>query len=364
LLAKIATSEQANSELLVPEFTKGLTFLEQLTVFVSEGRCSNASVPYLYHVGETGLVTFGKGACKMWSCPECALKNVKRWIARIIDGINKIGGDWYFATVTAHKWWRGEKSLINLRTNWHKLRKRMVRRAKKMGIDLAYVRVWEHHEDGSYHMHIINNCGVNTRWLKDNASDCGMGFMAHSDEMVNAGQAAGYVAKYMLKQSKEDTLHSFPKGARRIEASHNWVAWHGKKNEDWHYAGNFEIASSKSAMMKSHGKKVNDLALRNEKKKGNKKHHEYTKHRNEGDENGYPHSGKLVKNAEIREERNGRKYRLRPEETRSGSAPKSNNSNIDPDTTKTSNGTQRILDHERPKTKDNLRQSCNLESNP
>lgn len=267
MLAEIASQTIEKIDAFCPDQREGLTFLEQLTVFAFEGRCSNGSVPYLYHVGERGLITFARGACKMWSCPECALKNVKRWIARIIDGINKLGGDWYFATVTAHKWWRCEKSLINLRSNWHKLRKRMVRMAKKMGIELHYVRVWEHHEDGSYHMHIINNVGLNTKWLKDNASECGMGFMAHSDEIVNAGQAAGYVAKYMLKQSKEDTLHSFPKGARRIEASHNWVAWHDKKNEDWHYSGSFEQSVGKARWMKHCGKKVNDLALRNESRK-------------------------------------------------------------------------------------------------
>ncbi len=203
----------------------------------------------------------------MWACPECALKNVKRWIARIIDGINSLGGDWYFLTVTAHKWWRGEKSLINLRANWHKLRKRLARLAKKLGVKLEYVRVWEHHKDGSYHLHLIANVPATTKWLKDNSAKCGMGFMAHRDELVNAGQAAGYVAKYMLKQSSDDTLHDFPKGARRIEVSSGWVKWYEKESEDWYYAGDLAQASAKAFFMKAHGKNVHDLVLRNERKR-------------------------------------------------------------------------------------------------
>lgn len=286
-MATIATLENEYAVAFSPDHREGLTFLEQLTVFASEGRCSNAFSTFLFHVGETGLITFGQASCKQWKCPECALKNTKRWIARIIDGINKLGGDWYFATVTAHKWWRGEKSLINLRANWHKLRKRMAREAKKTGVEMAYVRVWEHHKDGSYHMHIINNVGVNTKWLKDNAAECGMGFMAHQDGIVNAGQAAGYVAKYMLKQSKDDTLHSFPKGARRIEVSANWVKWHDKKQEGWYYAGDFEQAQGKARAMKNHGKKVNDLALRNEKKRRKEKFDDKRTDKNGSGKNGH-----------------------------------------------------------------------------
>ncbi len=267
-----AKIENTEKKVFVPELERGLTFLEQLTVFASEGRCSNSFVPYLFNVAPSGLITFARGACKQWSCPECAYRNTRRWIARIIDGINTVGGEWHFATVTAHKWWRKEKSLINLRTNWHKLRKRMVRLAKKQGVELHYARVWEHHKDGSYHMHIISNAQLNTRWLRANAAKCGMGFMAHSDEMVNAGQVAGYVAKYMLKQSQDNTLHSFPRGARRIEVSHNWVAWNAKKQENWFYAGDFELARGKATMMKQQGKSVNDLALRNEVKNRQEKH--------------------------------------------------------------------------------------------
>lgn len=267
ILEVIAIPEQLHKDAFSPEGTKGLTLLEQLTVLALEGRCSNLKVPYLFNVSQGEKITFVRGSCKLWSCPECSMKNAKQWIAKIIHGINEVGGDWYFATVTAHRWHRGEKSLTNLRTNWQKLRQRMARKAKKSGLEMYYARIWEHHKDASYHMHIINNVAVNTRWLKDNASACGMGFMAHSDEIVNAGQAAGYVAKYMLKQGKADTLRTFPRGARRIECSHNWPKWEKDKQEGWYYSGDLETSVAKAENFRKHGKTVLDLVLRNDKKK-------------------------------------------------------------------------------------------------
>jgi len=242
----------------------GLTFIEQLTAV--QVNCESDGVPFMYRMDEeTKQIEFGKGRCGLWSCPECALHNAKMWIARVIDGVNRLpSDDWYFATITAHKWHRGEKSLINLRDNWHKLRKRIARLVDP----LFYVRVWEHHKDSSYHMHLITNAAVTTRWLKDNAAGCGLGYQAKIDKTINAGQAAGYIAKYMLKQSNDLTLHTYPKGARRIEASRNWVDWH-EAISDWRYAGTFEDAKGIATYRKQNGWIVHDLVIRNEEKRRN-----------------------------------------------------------------------------------------------
>jgi hypothetical protein len=257
-------TERARKRVKSDDEIGGLTFIEQLTAL--QVNCEAVGVPFMYRLDEeTRQIEFGKGRCGMWTCEQCAIHNAKKWIARIIDGVNKLpSDDWYFATVTAHKWHRGEKSLVNLRANWHKLRKRMARLIKP----LFYVRVWEHHKDGSYHLHIITNACVTTRWLKDNAVACGMGYQAKIDKTINAGQAAGYVAKYMLKQSENMTLHTYPPKAHRIETSNNWVAWH-KKESDWRYAGNFESAKGIAEYRKASGWLVHDLAIRNEEKRRN-----------------------------------------------------------------------------------------------
>lgn len=263
----IATPRQSESPLLLVPKNEGLTFLEQLTAHF--GQCSAVGVPFLMRSDyQKRSVTFARARCGSWSCPECAMNNTRKWIARTIDGINKLEAkEWHFATVTANGSWRGYASLVNLRKNWHKLRKRMARMAKKQGEALFYVRVWEHHKDGSYHLHIITNVAITTRWLKDNAHSCGLGYQAKIDKSVNAGQAAGYMAKYMLKQSENLNLYKFPKGARRIEASRNWVAWKKRNKDKWQHVGDVHAAKGVATMRKMSGWKIESLAIRNELKR-------------------------------------------------------------------------------------------------
>lgn len=244
----------------------GLTFIEQLTA-LSELDCEAYETPFFFRLDETEQkIEFAKGSCKMWSCKACGARNAKRWIARVIDGCNKLPAKaWYFGTITANRYWRGsQRSLENLRANWHKLRKRMKRLTEKSGENLYYVRVWEAHKDGSFHMHIITNAPISTRWLKDNAAQCGLGYQAKIDEAVNAGQVAGYISKYMLKAMPNST--HYPKGARRIEVSENWVDWYEKESE-WKVVFTFDAAKHLSENYKKHGWNVFDLAIRNEEKR-------------------------------------------------------------------------------------------------
>lgn len=245
----------------------GLTFLEQLTA-LARVDCDALNVPFFYRLDETSQkVEYRKGGCGMWSCESCGARNAKRWIARVIDGCNSLKADnWHFATITAHKKWRGSRSsLKNLRANWHKLRKRMARMAKKQGEELYYARVWEAHKDGSFHLHLITNVPLTTRWLKDNAAECGLGYQAKFDEVVNAGQAAGYVSKYMLKAMPNAT--HYPKGTRRIEVSRNWVEWKPNKSDEWFFIQSFDEARFHAERYKNLRWTVFDKILKLEKKR-------------------------------------------------------------------------------------------------
>lgn len=253
----------------------GLTFIEQLTE-LSELDCEAYEVPFFFRMDETEQkIEFRKGSCKMWSCKACGARNAKRWIARVIDGCNKLEAEhWYFATITAHRHWRGSvRSLENLRNNWQKLKQRLERLTAKQGEKHFYVRVWEAHKDGSFHMHVITNAQVDTRWLKDNAAQCGLGYQAKIDEAVNAGQVAGYISKYMLKAMPNAT--HYPKGARRIEVSQSWVKWH-EKDTDWRVVYSFEQAKGMSKNYKNHGWSVFDLAIKNENKRRKEMNNEQT----------------------------------------------------------------------------------------
>lgn len=207
-------------DVLCPERSEGLTFIEQLTAR-SVVSCPNKKAPLLLgrHKRHKNAM-FIRAACGQWSCPTCSARNARKWIARLLEGMNhpSTGAMWYFVTITAHEKWRGDvASLKNLRANWQKLRKRMARAIDK---PLYYAMVYEPHEDGSFHLHVLTNAPLEEHWYKDNARYSGMGYQADCSPMKNPGKVAGYVAKYMLKSA--ENADRYTKGMRRINVSQNW----------------------------------------------------------------------------------------------------------------------------------------------
>lgn len=200
--------------------TTGLTFIEQLAA-KSHKRCPNPKAPIMRAVNEKLKIThYSKAACGMWSCPVCSAKNSQRWIAQILTGVNQhIFYNWVFVTVTAHEKTRGKSSLWNLRQGWPKLLRRYKRAVKYTPM---YTMVYEPHADekNSLHMHMIISQPVGKKWWKDNARQCGLGYQDDERVIDNAGKAAGYAAKYLLKASEH--ADRYPKNMRRINCSRNW----------------------------------------------------------------------------------------------------------------------------------------------
>lgn len=197
---------------------KSLTFIEQLHAIASQP-CITENRPYLVGVTEAEKIAIlTRPPCKMWKCKPCAARNARRWLARIINHINLYpDANWRFFTLTAHEKWRGrEASTKNLRQGWKKLYNRLKRRWGSM----FYLKVWESHADGSFHLHGFINIRIKKSFLKKHARSCGMGYQVDIQGVRNAGQAAGYVAKYFLKS---EVIGEYPKGLRRIEASQNWT---------------------------------------------------------------------------------------------------------------------------------------------
>lgn len=195
-----------------------LTFIEQLHV-VSQNSCTKESRPYLTGVSEKeNVAILTRPSCKMWNCPACAARNAKRWIARVINHINRTGflHGWRFMTITAHERWRGVSSVKNLRSGWKKLYNRIRR---LYGVS-DYVKVWEQHEDGSFHLHVLMDAPILKKWLKKNARSCGMGYQVDVQDVDNAGKVAGYISKYMVKSGLG---LEYPRGLRRIEVSRTWL---------------------------------------------------------------------------------------------------------------------------------------------
>lgn len=231
-----------------PDVGGGLSLLEQLAER-SVARCKNPKAPILFGYSKTNKKALvHRASCKQWNCEVCAARNARRAIALCINHINTVGGQWYFMTITAHEHWRGsERSIENLRNNWHKLRKRM--RAIHGG-HFDYFRVFELHEDNSWHMHLITNASLpftsrenkhgkvkhRSKWLKDNARASGLGFMTDYQPLDNAGFAAHYVAKYMTKST--ETGENWLKGMRRYQTSQDWTQLpdlHEETEFEWQY---------------------------------------------------------------------------------------------------------------------------------
>lgn len=206
----------------------GLTFIEQLHA-TAEQLCSNQSVPWITGINHLSREVFLlRGSCGMWSCPQCGARNGRRWLARILEHMNRNKRrNWYFVTLTAHEKWRGPSaSRRNLQTGWKRLYNRIRR---KYGL-VEYVKVWEAHDDGSWHIHAIWNRKIGKRWLKDNARACGMGYQVHCVQAKNPGQVAGYCAKYLLKSL--DQAPVYERGMRRIEVSRSWTKLEENTDDD------------------------------------------------------------------------------------------------------------------------------------
>jgi len=201
----------------------GLNHIEQLQI-VALKNCTKTNNIHLTGINQNehkALLT--KTNCKMWNCPACAARNARKWIARIINGVNQLGGDWYFFTITSSGSYRGISSVKAIRKGWKLLYNRILALYGKDASILYYCKVWEQHKDGSFHLHLLANFRVTKRWLKDNCFSCGLGHQAHIRAIQNTRQICGYVAKYTLKNAAVTRGGIIiPKGLRRIETSHKW----------------------------------------------------------------------------------------------------------------------------------------------
>lgn len=147
-------------------------------------------------------------------------------------------------TITANKGAHkhsAEMTIRNLQQVWKRLYDRMRRHYGKR---LEYVRIFERHLSGRFHMHILINTGEEydkkafvikdkldefrhpeCRWLKLACVQLGGGHRVHIRRVwddvkrsSNVGLVVGYILKYM---GKDMASFAFPKFNRRIQTSRN-----------------------------------------------------------------------------------------------------------------------------------------------
>jgi len=194
------------------------------------------------HDDETRLIT--RTRCKQWSCPYCWYVNQLSHRQRIISAVEAAPGQWSFHTLTAHSKARGAaRSLANIRGAWD----RLVKRAKRRFGKFAYVRVYEPHADGSWHVHALWDTVPDdikkpdpddpgtwySRALKKAAAQTGMGYITNSQPVTGTpGYIAGYVVKYMTKDlmtARKDEVGRL----RRIQYSQGWTVFDPLPEYDW-----------------------------------------------------------------------------------------------------------------------------------
>jgi len=191
------------------------------------------------HKATTTGIVLVRLRCKSWQCEYCAEANRQMWRAHLGKMLAKLNLDWWFGTITAPAWLRTpEGSLQAIRTNFDRFMKRL----KRVFGKVEYVRVYETHITGAYHMHIIVS-GLSERvekfkarsgalffrpappgkneetwhiqtWWKKTLSKCGCGYIADI-KAIPSYAAAKYVTKYLTKEAQSFDMP----GLRRIQTS-------------------------------------------------------------------------------------------------------------------------------------------------
>jgi len=178
--------------------------------------------------------------CKSWQCPHCARLNRDMWRSHLKKRIGRMGGQWWFLTMTAHEHIRTPAgSLANIRTNLDRLFKRV----RRVWGKIEYVRVYETHQKGAFHVHVIiaglsarvrrfharngqvhykpdnpeggkGTWGVQT-WFRRNCREIGMGYMVQCVALEGTAKTVNYICKYLTKDAQNFVM----KGLRRVQTS-------------------------------------------------------------------------------------------------------------------------------------------------
>jgi len=199
----------------------GLSYIEHLFALSEKDVCSTPNRAVLRAVDEPQkTVLYIRPVCKRWSCPECGSRNRRFWTARTIHGHQELataGADMFFWTITAHEDVRDfDEGLEYWRKGWNALYCQLKRRIQK----LAYMRVFEHHNDGAFHVHMITNGEPpDERWIKDAPRTKHMGYMNEIERVRSKFRAGFYISKYAAKAL---AYAEWPENVHRIQPSHSW----------------------------------------------------------------------------------------------------------------------------------------------
>lgn len=175
--------------------------------------------------------------CKLKRCPDCQkLRRLQHYIKIMACIHNHQNMNWYFITMTnrdyVHRTGDTELSLKTLRHAWAVYRKRLNRHVGQ----LFWVKVYELHKSGIYHLHTIvgTDKPLTYDWLHDNLFQTGFGYI-FDRQKLEYPRHVRYIIKYAVKSD-------IP--IRAIEYSRNFPKIDSPESEevlDWQYLGNINI---------------------------------------------------------------------------------------------------------------------------
>jgi len=215
--------------------------------------CPNFSL-IVWRLNDNGFPMMARLRCKSWQCEFCESKNREMWRSHLKKRIGRIGGSWWFITLTAHENTRTPgSSLANLRGNLDRLFKRIRRVWRR----IDYVRVFETHQKGAFHCHMViqglsarvvrmeakngqeyyrstdepkgkGNWGVRT-WFRRNARQIGLGYMVDVQQVGTIPEVVNYITKYMTKAAQSFNVPHL----RRIQTSERIGAANPRGEGGW-----------------------------------------------------------------------------------------------------------------------------------
>jgi hypothetical protein len=174
--------------------------------------CGKGSI--IVAINSSQQITIVPIRCKSWRCPKCGPILGYYWAHRI-EGAKPQR----FITLT------GDPKLHQTPALMYGAMKaalpKLVRRLREVGIKFEYAAVWELHESGFPHLHIMQKGGyVPWKLLKYLWVSLGIGTHVHLETVDDAKRAAFYVAKYISKAVA--SLHAGLKITKTVQISQHF----------------------------------------------------------------------------------------------------------------------------------------------
>lgn len=200
-------------------------------------------------------VYFIRPDCKTWGCKPCAARRAAVWRHYAHfggDALLGAGMELAFVTLTSHEVVRSVTAGVAVwRKAWPKLSARWRRRSP----GAQYFYVGEQKKAMNFHVHMVTSANIETRWYKDNARACGLGYEAKAVPVLSGLECGGYITKYLTKAI---AILDWPKYWRRVNTSRKWPKPEKPETPyDWACLGNDVLRVRSSARMyKWHGWRI------------------------------------------------------------------------------------------------------------